>query len=126
MRPYSRAERVGGHIQKVLSDIMQKKIKDPRLEMIVITGVRVSRDLKVARIFFSTSSGTKRTDEVAEGLKSARGYVKRALARELGLKYMPDIQFCYDDSFDYGSQIDKILKTIETDNGSNNRIHEKE
>lgn len=94
--------------------------------MIVITGVKVSRDLRIARIYFTTSSGIKNTDEVAEGFKSARGYVKRALARDLGLKYMPDIQFWYDDSFDYGSQIDKILKMIETENGSYNRIREKE
>lgn len=105
---------------------MQKNIKDPRLEMIVITGVKVSRDLKIARIYFTASSGAKNTDEVTEGLKSARGYVKRALSRKLGLKYMPDIQFCHDDSFDYGSQIDKLLKMIETDDGPDNRIREKE
>ncbi|MFH2218257.1 MAG: 30S ribosome-binding factor RbfA [Pseudomonadota bacterium] len=126
MKPYSRSERISGHIQKILSDIMQKNIKDPRLEMIVITGVKVSRDLKIARIYFAASSGTKSTDEVTEGFKSARGYVKRALARKLGLKYMPDIRFCHDDSFEYGSQIDTLLKMIETDNGPDNRIREKE
>ncbi|MBW2192284.1 MAG: 30S ribosome-binding factor RbfA [Deltaproteobacteria bacterium] len=121
MKPYARAERVSGLIQKALSDILKKEIKDPRLEMIVITGVKVSRDLRIARIYFTSSSREKSTDEVTEGFESARGYVKRTLARKLGLRYMPDLKFFYDASFDYGSQIDEILKTIETDNGPTNR-----
>ena len=112
MKPFPRSERVSGHIQKVLSDILQKNVKDPRLEMIVITGVKMSRDLRMARIYYTTSSGGKNTAEVTEGFKSALGYVKRQLSRELGLRYMPDLKFLYDESFDYGSHIDKILKTI--------------
>ncbi|MFC1515600.1 30S ribosome-binding factor RbfA [Thermodesulfobacteriota bacterium] len=121
MKPYARAERVSGLIQKVLSDILRKNVKDPRLEMIVITGVKVSRDLRIARIYFTSSSREKSTDEVTEGFESARGYVKRTLARKLGLRYMPDLKFSYDDSFDYGTQINKVLKTIETDNEPDNR-----
>lgn len=80
--------------------------------MIVITGVKMSRDLRMARIYYTTSSGVKNTSEASEGFKSALGYVKRQLSRELGLRYMPDLKFLYDKSFDYGSHIDKILKTI--------------
>ncbi|MFC1811083.1 30S ribosome-binding factor RbfA [Thermodesulfobacteriota bacterium] len=112
MKPYPRSERVSGHIQKVLSEVLQKNVKDPRLEMIVITGVKMSRDLRVARIYYTTSTGGKNTAEVTEGFKSALGYVKRQLSRELGLRYMPDLKFLYDESFDYGSHIEEILKTI--------------
>ena len=122
MKPYARSQRVSGHIQKVLSDVLQKHVKDPRLEMIVITGVKVSRDLRTARIYYITSSSGKNTAEATEGFKSALGYVKRQLSRELGLRYMPDLKFLYDKSFDYGSQIDNILKTLETNNGSTNRV----
>lgn len=112
MKPFPRSERVSGHIQKVLSDILQKNVKDPRLEMIVITDVKMSRDLRTARIYYTTSSGGKDTAEVTEGFKSALGYLKRQLSRELGLRYMPDLKFLYDESFDYASHIDEILKTI--------------
>ncbi len=112
MKPFPRSERVSGHIQKVLSDILQKNVKDPRLEMIVITDVKMSRDLRTARIYYATSSGGKDTAEVTEGFKSALGYLKRQLSRELGLRYMPDLKFLYDESFDYASHIDEILKTI--------------
>ncbi len=60
-----------------------------------------------------------------EGFNSAVGYVKRTLARQLGLRYMPDLKFFYDESFDYGSQIDEVLKIVKADNGSDNTLFEK-
>ena len=112
MKPFPRSDRVGGHIQRVLSEVLHKNVKDPRLDMIIITGVKMSRDLRMARVYYTTSSSGKNTAEVNEGFKSAMGYVKRQLSRELGLRYMPDLKFLYDESFDYGSQIDRILQTL--------------
>lgn len=111
MRPFTRADRVGGLIQKTLSDILRTKIKDPRLEMTTITGVKMSTDLKIARVYFAIFGDSKSRDQAIEGFKDARGYVKRILARKLGLRYMPDIKFFYDESFDYMSHIDTILKS---------------
>ncbi|MBU0986614.1 MAG: 30S ribosome-binding factor RbfA [Proteobacteria bacterium] len=126
MKPYSRSDRVGGQIQKVLSDILHKRIKDPRLEMAIITDVKLSRDLRIARIYFATSGGQKSREDAAEGFKSALGYLKRVLAQQLGLRYMPDLKFFYDKSFDYGSHIEKVLKSIKTENGSNHTPLEKQ
>ena len=117
MKPFARSERVSGHIQKVLSDVLKKNIKDPRLEMATITSVKMSRDLKTARIYFTTSGGSNSSKKAAEGFNSARGYVKRTLAEQLGLRYMPELKFFYDESFEYGSHIDKVLKSIKADNG---------
>jgi ribosome-binding factor A len=119
MKPFARSDRVGGQIQKVLSDIIHKRVKDPRLEMATITSVKMSRDLRIARIYFTTSGSNKSVEEVKEGFKSALGYVKLTLARQLGLRYMPDLRFYYDTSFDYGSKIDKVLKRTNIENGSN-------
>jgi ribosome-binding factor A len=116
MKPFKRAERVGGLIQRTLSDILHKRIKDPRLKMTTITSVKMSSDLKLARIYFTTPSGTKNIETALEGYKNALGYLKRNLADQLGLRYMPEIRFYYDDSFDYGSHIDNILESIKTDN----------
>lgn len=126
MKPFTRSDRVGGQIQKALSDLMHKDIKDPRLEMTTITGVKVARDLRTARIYFATAGSKKSRTEAAEGFKSALGYIKRRLACELGLRYMPDLKFFYDESFDYGSHIDNVLKSIESDHGSNYTPLEKE
>jgi ribosome-binding factor A len=125
MKPFARSDRVGGQIQKILSEILLKKVKDPRLKNASITDVKLSRDLRIARIYFVTSGNKKNIEEVLEGFKSATGYVKRTVARQLGLRYMPDLNFFYDESFDYGSHIDNVLKTLKADNGPNNTLFEK-
>ncbi len=120
MKPYTRGDRVGGQIQKTLSEVLTRKIKDPRLAMATITGVKMSPDLRLARIYFSISGSAITKDEVITGFKAARGFLKRILAPQLGLRYMPDLTFFYDDSFDYGARIEKVLKSVETDNEPDN------
>ena len=125
MKPFKRSDRVGGLIQKTLSEILRKNIKDPRLENIMITGVKVSQDLKLARIYFTMLGGGISKEAASEGFKQARGFVKRSLARQLGLRYMPELEFFYDESFDYGDRIDKLLTSIKAENGSNHTTFEK-
>ena len=117
MIPFSRADRIGGLIQKILSDILKKEIKDPRLKMITITGVTVTRDLKLARIYFSAPNSKQEKDAATIGFTSARGYIKRMLAHALDLKYMPDIKFYYDESLDYGAHIDELIRLTKHNNG---------
>jgi ribosome-binding factor A len=121
MIPFSRADRVGGLIQEVLSNLLKKDIHDPRLKMATITNVRMSRDLKLARIYFSIYGDNSKAEAAAKGFESARGFIKRSLARKLSLRYMPDLTFFYDESFDYGSHIDELLKRVLTENGRNNQ-----
>ncbi len=121
MISFSRADRVSGLIQEVLSDLIKKDIHDPRLQMATITNVKMSRDLKLARIYFSIHGGNAKVEAAAKGFESARGFIKRSLARKLSLRYMPDLIFFYDDSFDYGTHIDELLKKIMTENGRNNQ-----
>ena len=126
MKPYSRAERVGGQIQKALAEILTKKIKDPRLRMATITTVKVARDLKTARVYFATSGVEGDKEAAAEGFNSALGYVKRSLARQLGLRYMPAIQFFYDDTFEQAIHINNVLKMIDRGDEADNTTAEKE
>jgi len=117
MIPFSRADRVSGLIQEVLSELLKKKIHDPRLAMATISSVKVSRDLKLARIYFTIYGDSQKSEAAAQGFESARGFIKRSLAPRLGLRYMPDLKFFFDESFDYGSHIDQLLEKITTDNG---------
>jgi len=71
MKPFARSDRVGGQIQKVLSEILLKKVKDPRLENARITDVRMSRDLRIARIYFVASGNKQSIEEAVEGFKSS-------------------------------------------------------
>ena len=117
MTSFSRADRVSGLIQETLSDLLNKSIHDPRLQMITITKVKMSADLRLARIYFAIYGDDKKSEDAAKGFESARGFIKRILASKLGLRYMPDLKFFYDDSLDYGSHIDQLLKKIKADNG---------
>ena len=111
MIPFARSDRVSGLIQQVLSEILKKDIGDPRLKMATITEVEVSRDLRLARIYFTTPGDKQKRDAAIKGFNSARGFIKRALAQEIDLKYMPDIKFFYDESLEYGAHIDELIKS---------------
>ena len=111
MKPFSRSDRVGGQIQRALSDLLLKNVSDPRLAGATITGVKMTRDLRIAKIYFTTPGGKAKCRETEEGFKSAVGYVKRNLGRLLGLRYMPALHFYYDESFDYGANIEKLIQS---------------
>lgn len=112
MKPFSRAERVSVKIQATLSELLHKKVSDPRLEMATITGVKLTDDLRHAQIFFCVSGGKKAKYEALAGFKSASGFLKKSLAGKLGLKFMPALTFLYDESLDYGSHINEVLKSL--------------
>jgi ribosome-binding factor A len=114
MKAFTRPERVAGLIQKTLSNLLRHQINDPRLDTAIITAVKMTRDLKSARIYYVVSGGSIQKQAAAEGFKRAHGYVKRTLAHELDLRYMPELSFYYDESLDYGLKIDAILKSIKS------------
>ncbi len=107
-----RANRVGGVIQRELSDLLLTKIKDPRLGLVTITGVKVTDDLRSARIYFSVVEGKERIESVLAGLKSAVGFLKHELSHRLGLRYMPELRFVYDESFDRAAELNRIFDDL--------------
>ena len=121
MIPFSRADRVSGLIQEVLSELLKKNIRDPRLAMTTISSVKMSRDLKLARIYFTIYGDSEKSEAAVQGFESARGFIKRSLARRLSLRYMPDLKFFYDESFEYGFPIDQLLEKISTENGPDHK-----
>jgi ribosome-binding factor A len=112
MTGYSRADRVGGLIQRILSDLLLRDISDPRLQMATISRVTVTKDLRLARIYFATAGGKAGSADAAQGFRSAAGFIKRRLGPRLGLRYMPELEFYYDESFDHGARIDQLLKSM--------------
>lgn len=110
--PFRRAERVGGLIQKELSELLVTKIKDPRLVLVTITEVKVTDDLRSAHVYFSVVEGQERRQEVVEGFESAAGYLKRQLGHRLALRRVPELAFVYDKSFDQAAAVERIFKTI--------------
>jgi ribosome-binding factor A len=107
-----RKNRVGELIRQVISDLIVRKIKDPRVQGVTITEVRMAGDLKSAAVYFSCLADGKH-DFHAKGLEAASGFIRREIRRELDLKYIPQLTFLYDTSFDNFSRINQILKDLE-------------
>ena len=113
---FKRADRVGGQVQKELSDLLQRKIRDPRLDFVTIMRVSMTDDLRSARIYFTVAEGEERRLGALAGFKSASGYLRQQLSRRLELRHMPELEFLYDESFDRATRIDKVLKEIGNEN----------
>ena len=110
MKTYPRSDRVGEHIHRVLADVLRRDVHDPRLTGTTITQVKMSPDLRDAHVYF-TLSGQKNTPKQAiAGFSTAMGYIKKTLAKELGLRYMPNLRFSYDTTLDRALRIEEILK----------------
>ena len=114
MAKYRRG-RINDEVQKELAQIV-REIKDPRVSgvMVCITGVEVTPDLKYAKIFYSALGMKSDADkkEIARGLKSSAGYIRRQVAAKLNLRITPEITFVEDSSITYGAHIAELLNGI--------------
>jgi ribosome-binding factor A len=108
----NRAQRVGDQILKVIAPFLLQKVKDPRVEGVTLTGVRLSKDLRVAKVYFSVLGEDKDIKNATDGLESAKGFIKRELGSRLDLRVMPDIQFLHDESFATGLRIERLLEGL--------------
>lgn len=115
MKSYPRADRISKAVQKGVSEVLNRGLRDPRLEMTTITGVRMSSDLTTAFVYYIVNGNAVEKRAAAAGFKSAGGFIKRKLAKSLKMKYMPDLLFYYDESIDYGEKIDSVLESLKTD-----------
>ena len=108
----ARAERVQEALRQEISRIVQNEIKDPRLGFLTITSVELTKDLRYARVFFSVLGEEKNKKLALKGLTSAKGYIKGLLSDRVKLKFMPDIEFKIDESYEHTRKIHDILEQI--------------
>ncbi len=108
-----RPQRVGDLIREVICEMLLRDLSDPRLESVTITEVEVTADLKLATVFFSAMGNPSREEVTLQGLQSAAGYMRKKLGKELRLRYIPDLLFKPDHSFEYGSKIDRLIRTLQ-------------
>jgi ribosome-binding factor A len=111
---YQRSDRVGDLILEVIAELLRKDIRDPRVQAVTLTGAKVTKDLRHARIYFNLLGGQDRRAEVSAGLKSATGFIRSKVAKQLKLRYAPEIEFSYDDTEDEAQRIDELLKQVKS------------
>jgi len=108
-----RVERVADAIQQIIAELLLREIKDPRIGMITLTGVRLTADLRHARVLFSVMGDQTRRDQSLAGLRSASGFIRSQIAHRLRLRTAPEILFEFDPSLEQADRITRLLRSEE-------------
>jgi len=114
MREFSRTDRVAQQIQKEIAVILQREIKDPRLGMVTVSAVEVSRDLSYAKVFitvFNTDDEDK-AKQSAKILNEAKGYIRSLLGKRIRARIMPELRFVIDNSLMEGMRISNLVDSV--------------
>ena len=107
-----RSEKVADLIQKEISEMLGRTIKDPRIGFVTITRVEVSKDCRSAKVYFSVAGTLEERERSMKGLDSARGYVRRELGKRIRLRYTPEITFRFDPSIEYAIHIGEVIEQL--------------
>ncbi len=117
-----RQDRVAALIQRELSEIIQRSVKDPRVAFCTVTQAEVSPDLKYVDVKVSVIGDDAQKEKTLAGLKSAAGFLRREIGKRLTLRYSPELRFAIDESADYLLRIDGLLKSVNSeDEASDNQ-----
>ena len=108
--------RINGEVLRELSRIISREIKDPRIApMTSVVSVEVAPDLKTAKAYISVLGDAEAQSATLAGLKSAEGYIRRALASSVNLRNTPEIQFVMDQSIEYGVHMNHLIEEVNKD-----------
>jgi len=114
MANHFRTNRVGMEIKREVNEILQKKVRDPRVQGVTVTDVQMVGDLSMAKVYYTIMSDLASDNQKAQiGLEKATGTIKRELGRKLTLYKIPDLVFEKDQSIEYGNKIDQMLRVLE-------------
>lgn len=110
-RPFKRTDRLASQIQQTLALALQRESHEEVLRSVVITGVEVTRDLSLARVFYYIMGGD--AEAVAAGLERARGFLRRRVGEEVRARITPELRFAVDASIDHGRRVEEILRDLD-------------
>ncbi len=113
IKPYTRAERLGDELKSILGDVFLNKVFIKDTGLLTITKVQISSDLKHAKIFVSCIDNKLSIEEILMELDNNKKNVRFQMGKKLRTKYVPEINFYYDDTFENASKINELLKRID-------------
>ena len=112
---YSRTDRIGEQIKRELAMLIRNEIKDPRVSMVSILDVTVTKDLSQAKVYFDALNQDEH-EACEKGLNSAAGFLRRELGRAIKLRNTPSLQFIYDDTEQRANDLSHIIdKAVKSD-----------
>ena len=119
-KDFSRTRRVGEQIQREMAQLVQQEIKDPRLGLVTISAVKLSKDMSHANIFFTILNDEQSIEETLKILDGASGFLRHELGKRMQLRIVPHIHFKYDESISYGNDLSSLInKAIGMENPEN-------
>ena len=104
-----RLARIEGEMQRVLSTLVSREVRDPRVGNVTFTAIHVAPDMSSARIFFVPFGGKHQPSEVAEGLTRAAGFLRGELGRALALRHAPKLEFVYDEQIERADKLTRLI-----------------
>jgi ribosome-binding factor A len=110
-----RLKRIQDQIKQVLTEILESKVNDPRLDHVYITDVSVDRELDYANIYVSSLVGKDQAEDILDGLGVASGFIRYTLSQEVNLRVMPKLRFFWDETPDRADRIEALLSEIRTE-----------
>ena len=111
-----RVDRIEEQLRIELSEILERQVQDPRVRLVTVTHVKVSPDLRHARVYVSSLGGQDERKKILQGLKSAASYARRSLGQRLHhLRRIPELTFDYDDTLEKEMRIEQLLDQIKTE-----------
>ena len=115
-RDFPRASRLGDQIQRELADLIRNEVRDPRLGLVTITAVEVSRDLSHAKVYVSTLQDQVALDASMRALARAAGFLRTKLAHGLKARTVPELHFLHDESVERGVRLSRLIdEAVESD-----------
>ena len=114
-KPYKRTERIEHQILEILGEIVTKHIDLSHLGFITFTNAQISTDFRHAKIFFSIINARLDHDDIIKGINKLRGPFRKYLAPELHIKFIPELQFYFDESIEYSENIARLMSSIKID-----------
>ncbi|HET9579431.1 MAG TPA: 30S ribosome-binding factor RbfA [Usitatibacter sp.] len=105
----ARAARIADQIQRELAEVVRLELRDPRVGLITLTGVELSRDQSHAKVFFTVLGPPAAAAEALEGLQRAAGFMRSQLAHRLSTRTVPELHFEYDESVERGMRLTKLI-----------------
>ena len=109
-KEFSRTRRIGQQIRRDLAEIIRGQIRDPRMTMVSITSVEVTRDLAYAKLYVTFLGETDQRAEVVEGLNRAAPMLRRELGQSMHIRTVPRLQFIYDEVIEQGAQLSALIE----------------
>lgn len=108
-REFSRNQRLGNQVLRTLNELLRFETKDPRLKLVSLSSVELSRDLSVARVYFSMLDPNGDPKPVQDGLERASGFLRGRLGREIKIRHVPELRFAHDDSAAEAQRISSLI-----------------